>query len=258
MAMTVDVALVPAQARRWGPTVAIVIDELRASSTITTVLDLGSRTLMLTSGLAEARRLARAHGAVLAGERHGVLPRGFDVNNSPAELLRIPVRDRDVVLCTTNGTRILARLAGMPLVLVGCLLNAEACARVAVEAATALGVGVGIVCAGQQGRFAVDDGVAAGVLARRVLDELAARSVEAEITDATRGALRLGATDDLVRALRESASGRLLASLGADEDVELCARVDASATVPVLRPGVPLRVERLHAIPVRERALALA
>jgi len=109
--------------------VCVVIDELRASSTITTLLDLGCTDLSLTASLQEARRLGKAHGSLLAGERDGHIPRGFDTNNSPAELARTAVLGRSVVLCTTNGTVVISRLRRMTPLLVGCLLNARACAE---------------------------------------------------------------------------------------------------------------------------------
>ena len=134
----------------------------------------------------------------------------------------------------------------MPTVLVGCLLNARACAEAAVAAASALGVGIGVVCAGTLGRFALDDAVAAGVLVGRIIDALAARGSGWHLTDAAIAAVRLrSAFPDVEEALAESVAGKLVTRLGAGDDVPLCARIDVSGTVPVLRPGHPLKVERL-------------
>ena len=244
--MHVDVALVPAEVRHWPDTVCIVVDQLRASSTLTTLLDLGCPSVHVTRTLAEARRLGRATGALLAGERHGLVPRGFDANNSPVELSRLEVRDRPVVLCTSNGTRVLALVRHMPLTLVGCLLNAGACAQAAVDAAITRGIGVGIVCAGTVGRFALDDAVAAGEIVGRVIALSAERGVSCEVTDAAMAALRLrSAYTDLAVALEESTAGRLVHRIGASDDLAFCARVDASTTVPVLRGGSPMAIGRL-------------
>src|ERR1035437_8756695 len=108
--MNIDVAFVPAEARRWPSIVCVVIDELRASSTITTLLDLGCTDISLTASLREARRLGRADGSLLAGERDGRTPRGFDTNNSPDEPARTAVLGRRVGLCTKNGTVVISRL----------------------------------------------------------------------------------------------------------------------------------------------------
>ncbi len=248
--MDIDVALVPSQARTWTDRVCIVIDELRASSTITTLLDLGASEVLLTQSLPEARRLAAERGSLLAGERHGLTPRGFDYNNSPAELSGSDLHGRSVILSTSNGTAVLAALQAAPAVFVGCLLNARACAEAAVAAASSLGTGIGIVCAGTLGRFALDDATAAGMLVGRVMDALAARGNGWSLSDAAIAAVRLRAAfPEIEEALAQSVAGRLVTRLGAGEDVPFCARVDASATVPIVRPGQPLRVER---VPVRE------
>lgn len=243
----IDVALVPAQAGRWNDRVCIVIDELRASSTITTLLDLGCSALFVTRSLAEARALRREHGALLAGERGGVTPRGFDANNSPSELSRLPVSGRPAILCTSNGTRVLDLLRDAPATLVGCLLNAGSCAEAAVRLASEADLGIGIVCAGVLGQFALDDAVAAGVIVAAIADAVERRGGAAEMSDSSVAAVRLHAAyPDTLSALRESVSGRVVSEIGYGEDVTLCAQVDVTATVGILRPGQPLRVERLE------------
>ena len=244
--MEIDVALVPSEARSWRDTVCIVIDELRASSTITTLLDSGCSRLYLTSGLQTARRLGREHDGLLVGEREGIRPPGFDFNNSPAELSRGDVRGRVVVLSTSNGTKVLSQLTDTPATLIGCLLNARVSAEAAVSLAGQFGARVGVVCAGTLGRFALDDAVAAGVLVERITAALRSRGEEASLTEAAVAAVRLYRSyPDLVTPLRESVAGRLVTKLGAGDDVPFCARVDVSSSVPILRPGAPLIVERL-------------
>lgn len=245
--MHIDVALVPGQARAWHETVCVVIDELRASSTITTLLDLGSSEVLLTQDLQAARRLAKERCSLLAGERHGITPRGFDYNNSPAEISGGDFAGRSVVLSTSNGTAVLGQLQQMPVVLVGCLLNARACAEAAVAMASSLGIGVGIVCAGTLGRFALDDAVAAGLLVGRMIKTLATRGDCWDLTDAATAAFRLcSAFPRIEDALARSVAGRLVTRLGAGDDVPFCARIDITRTVPILRQGIPLRVECLH------------
>jgi 2-phosphosulfolactate phosphatase len=246
-ALDVDVALVPSLARGWAATVCLVIDQLRASTTIVTLLDLGCSELLLTAGLAEARRLRRERGSLLAGERRGLTPRGFQANNSPAELLGMEIRGRSVVLSSSNGTLVLSRLVGMPATLVACLANARASAEAAVDLARGLGVGVGVVCAGLLGRFTLDDAYAAGVVVERLVDAARVRGMEVRLRDGAWAAMRLrSAYPDAGAAFAESRTGQLVRGLGAEADLELCARVDVSDTVPVLRPGPPLQLERLE------------
>jgi 2-phosphosulfolactate phosphatase len=242
-AVAVDVALVPAQAHAWRNTVCVVIDELRASSTITTLLDLGCGEILVTSRLADARQLARTHPGLLVGERHGVRPLGFDLNNSPAELRRATVRGQSVVLCTTNGTRVLLSVRHQPAVLVGCLLNACASAQAAATLAGVLDLNVGIVCAGQDGQFALDDAVAAGAIATRLVQRLRTLGRPVRLSDAARAALRLRAGyRNPATALRQSSSGRLVLGLRSAADIEICSRVDSSTSVALLQPGSPMRL----------------
>ena len=248
-ALEIDVALVPDQARRWPPTVCIVVDQLRASSTLTTLLDLGCAELFLTRGLAEARRLRDGRDALLAGERRGLTPRGFDSNNSPTELAGHRVRGRPVILSTANGTAVLSRLVAMPAVLVGCARNASAVARAAVELAAAGGPRrIGVVCAGVLGRFALDDAVVAGLIVGRLTEALERRTVDGPVhlSDGAIAAVRIAATfPDVEAALRASETGRVVIGIGAEPDIPFCAAVDASHSVGILRPGSPSRIERL-------------
>ena len=244
--MEVDVALVPQVARTWSNTVCIVIDELRASSTITAILDRGCSRLYVTAGLDAARRLARVHDGLLAGERGGTAPRGFHFDNSPAALSRADLLDRVVILSTSNGTRVLGWIRGAPATLVGCLLNARACAEAAVGLAGSMGARIGIVCAGTMGAFALDDAVAAGVIVQDIVATIESRGGEYHLTEAAVAAVQLRSSyPDLVTPLQNSVAGRLLARLGTHDDVPFCARLDSSTTVPILRPGAQLMVERL-------------
>ncbi len=267
--MRIDVALVPAEARRWGHTVCIVLDELRASSTIVALLERGADTVIPAASLAEARRLARAIGptAVLAGEHNVVRAPGFDVGNSPAEVGRADLGGRIAVLSTRNGTGVLRALPADATVLVGCLLNAAAVARVALARARAEGAALGIVCAGRRGTFAIDDAIAAGAILERVLaaagvddrdlptadgrfDADARHADDGDalvLTDAARAALQLWrSTPDLEAAFRASWSGHLLASHDLLEDIPASLAVDASEIVPVVVAGPPRRIERLR------------
>ncbi len=242
--MEIDVALVPMVARAWKATVCIVIDELRASSTITTILDGGCSRLYVTAGLDAARRLARQHDGLLVGERGGSAPAGFDFDNSPAALSRADLKGRVVILSTSNGTRVLGWVRDAPATLVGCLLNARACAEAALELAGSLNARIGIVCAGTLGVFALDDGITAGVIVERLVETIASRGGVYELTEAAVAAVQLRASyGDLLTPLQSSVSGRLLARLGTHDDVPFCARPDVSTTVPILRPVSPLVVE---------------
>lgn len=243
----VDVALVPAEARRWRDRVCIVVDELRASSSIVTALESGCRNVIPVASLGEARRLAREHNCLLAGERNAIKPPGFHFNNSPAELAQADLAGKTLVLSTTNGTRVLLGLPHAPAVLVGCLLNATACCRKGLALAEKYGAGLGIVCAGHNGEFVLDDAVAVGFLVHRTIGLLDAYGGECVMNDAARTAHRLWRSyPDFDSAFRQSASGKRVIEIGAEEDLEFCARADTSLVVPRLVLSTPPQFERLE------------
>ena len=246
--MDIDVALVPQAARPDDPAAFIVIDEIRASTTITTLLDIGCSDIYIEGALAAARRLGRETGSILVGERHLRLPAGFDFNNSPTMLSRAGVQGRSVVLSTTNGTAILKMLRRSEHVLVGCLRNARACGEAAVRLAEARGVGICVVCAGRLRRFVLEDAVAAGVIVTRIVEAAGARGIDTNLTDAARVAVRLrDSYPDALTALLDSDGGRVLREIGQEEDTPFCAEVDVTDIVPILRDGSPMRIERLEA-----------
>jgi 2-phosphosulfolactate phosphatase len=243
----VDVVLVPdamaAASARTRARVVIVIDQIRASTTITTLLDLGCSRLLLEGSVAGARRLARDTGSLLVGERHARRPPGFDFDNSPSALSRADLRGRSVVLSTTNGTAVLRRFRRSPRVLVGCLRNARACAMTAIGLVGDDHDLIRIVCAGREGRFNMEDAIAAGVIAGHILDGARALGREPSVTDGAEAAVRLRASyPDLLAALELSDGGRVLHEIGQEEDIAFCAEEDASSTVPILRDGEPMEI----------------
>jgi 2-phosphosulfolactate phosphatase len=238
--MNLDVAFLPSLAVNRTNTVCIVVDVLRASSTVVTLFERGCRQVLLAMSVSEGRRLAREGGHLLAGERDGLPPAGFDLGNSPAELKEMNLAGRTVVLTTSNGTAAMQRVAGARAVLVGCFLNAGACCSAALELACAAGAELTVVCAGRQRRFALDDAACAGFLVD-TLTGLAGGSLG--FTDAARCALRLWRSyDDPMSAFRDSASGRRVAEIGYSEDLALCARMNVGEVVPRLAPGRPIRL----------------
>jgi len=244
--MQVDVALVPQIARPDEPAVFIVIDEIRASTTLTTLLDLDCSPVYVEGSLDVCRRLKRRLGATLVGERRVRLPAGFDYMNSPMQLVAGGLRGGCVAVSTSNGTAMLKMLRRSEHVLVGCLRNARACGEAAVALAQSSGAGIRIVCAGRLRRFVLEDALAAGVVVDRIVAAAGVRGIDVELTDAAAMALRLPRVyPDTLQALTEADGGRVLRAVGQGQDLPFCAEIDVTATVPVLRDGNPMRIERL-------------
>jgi 2-phosphosulfolactate phosphatase len=216
----VHVALTPDEAGRAST--GVVVDVIRATSTICQALASGYERVLCTAEVEEARALREALGhGVLGGERGNVPPPGFDLGNSPREYLE--GRDGPLILTTTNGTRAILSAAGRcERVLVASLLNLGA----VVGAAREGGRDVLVVCAGVQGELALDDAYVAG----RIVEALGA-----ERTDAAEAAARLAATwSGPEEALRASKSGHnLLENAPAlADDLAFCARESVLDVVP--------------------------
>jgi 2-phosphosulfolactate phosphatase len=210
-----DVAFTPAQAR--AAQVSVVIDVLRATSTIVQALAAGYRRVLCADGLDRARGLS-APGRVLAGERGCVRPAGFDLGNSPAAT--IPPRGAELVLATTNGAPAIVRAAQLsPRVLIASLLNLDA-----IVVALAGCEDVQLVCSGTDGQPALEDVYVAGRIAAR-LDR--PKSDAAVIAWAAAGAYPR-ARD----ALADSLDARVLRAHDLEGDIDWCARESVIGLVP--------------------------
>jgi 2-phosphosulfolactate phosphatase len=207
----VHVAFTPAE--ELNAPVAIVVDVLRATSTITQALAHGYRRVLCCSEIDEARELAATEGGLLAGERKTVRIDGFDFGNSPAELLGRPPAET-LVLTTTNGTRLLVSAAARcERVYVGSLLNLQAVADAARNGAGE----VGVLCAGVVGELALDDAYCAGRIAE---------ALGGERTDSAEAAIRLAATFATPEeGLGASKSAGNLRGSGLQDDIAFCAQV---------------------------------
>jgi 2-phosphosulfolactate phosphatase len=231
-----DVAFAPAQIRH-NEQIFAVVDTLRASSTVVTLLDRGVPEVIPAGSVDEARRLReRLRGHLLCGEAGGLPPPGFDYGNSPAEFATAALDGRPVILATSNGTRVLADLAAAPAVLVGALLNREAAAAALLALAVEHGRDVCVVCAAApSGALALEDALGAGAIAEAALRQ----DPGLQPTDAARFARDafLLSRADLAVALASGRHGAELIAAGFAADVEFCARLDVSSSVPRQRPA---------------------
>jgi len=208
--------------------VVVVIDVLRATSMIAALLKAGAKEIWPVKEVEEARSLAaELGGALLAGERGGVPPDGFDMGNSPREVDPERVQGMPVVLTTTNGTSAIERALRADALLTAALVNTGA----VVESLLASDVQrLLIVCAGTQGAFSLDDALCAG----GIVSGLCA-AVQSELSDSAMAARFLyeSQRDKLLGALRSCRHGKVLESLGMGGDIEWAAKVDSIDLVPV-------------------------
>jgi 2-phosphosulfolactate phosphatase len=217
--MLVHVAFTPDE--RTPAPVGIVVDVLRATSTITQALAAGYRRVLCCAEVEDARSLAGREGpAKLAGERRLEPIPGFDFGNSPREVAAEP-QVETLVLSTTNGTGLLVSAAArFERVYVGSLLNLDAVAA----AARQHGEDVAVLCAGVLGELALDDAYCAGRIAL---------ALGGDRTDSATAAIRLAQTyTDAREGLGASRSAWNLRRHGLEADIEWCARENAVEVVP--------------------------
>ena len=215
--MRVHVAFTPAEAERV-PT-AVVVDVLRATSTVAQALESGYRRVFCCAEIEEAREFRERLGdAILAGERRAEAIPGFDLGNSPREFLE--PRAETLVLSTTNGTRaIVAAARNADTVFVGSLLNLAAVAATAREG----GTDVEVVCAGVEARFTLDDAYCAGRIAELL---------RGERSDAAEAAVRLARSFASPEEGLQASGNPLHEKLG--DDIAWCARESVLTVVPRL------------------------
>jgi 2-phosphosulfolactate phosphatase len=207
----------------------VVIDVLRACSTIATALHHGARAVMPVLDMAQAGKIAaNLDPSVyrLGGERGGKKIDGYHLGNSPLEYTEGVVQGRDVILNTTNGTKALTRARSARHLVAACFLNAG---RV-VDFLRAKGLDVTIVCSGRQNRVSLEDTLCAGLL----LDRLWGGEGPSLVSDAAHAArtLYLHDRDDLAATLHRCNHGQYLVEQGFAEDVDYCVQVDALPVLP--------------------------
>ena len=212
--MNVAVAFTPSEAA--AAPVGIVVDVLRATSTIAQALASGWPRVLCAPGIDEARAVREQLGeGLLGGERMGVRIDGFDVGASPREFL--DGGDVPLIFTTTNGTRaVLTAASSCERVFLGSLLNLDAVATAARET----GQDVAIVCAGYSGGFALDDAYCAG----RFLQLL-----EGDRNDAAK------ASELIARSFTDPYEGltaRTYGPPGLDDDIRFCARENVLDVAP--------------------------
>ncbi|MBN1487802.1 MAG: 2-phosphosulfolactate phosphatase [Anaerolineae bacterium] len=242
--MIIDVAFIPRDAQRWQKPVCIVVDVLRATTTLVTLFEQGIKEVLVAGEVDTARELAQQYKYLLIGERNGLRVAGFDFGNSPTALLDAKIAGKGAVLTTSNGTVALRSLPHAPVVCAGCLRNATASCEKALDAAQQYNGTLCIVCAGRGGSFVMDDSVCAGYMVAASMKILEKQGLPIECTDAALAARRLYYSyPDIPAAFKDSDSGRRVIEIGQAADLEFCAQIDVSRQVPVLQPGEPLRVQ---------------
>ena len=207
----------------------LVIDVLRASTTIIAALTNGCRAIVPVLDAETARRAAYRSDVLRAGERRGEPIEGFEFGNSPMEFATTRVRGKTVVMTTSNGTRALVASRGAPAVGVAALVNASAAAAWA----AAHGRDVLLVCAGERGVVSLEDYVCAGLIADRLASLVPGATLSAAAEEAAAAGRRYAA--NVARLRHDSSWARHLIRTGRGADVDACLALDTATLVPIYR-----------------------
>lgn len=233
--MEINLSFNPAELRKtkqreWR---VVVIDVLRASSTIVYAFSQGCKVIYPVATIREAFRKAKKLDGrvVLGGERDGVRIKGFRLGNSPQEYSSQVVRNKAVVFTTTNCTRNLSALKGPKEAIICAFLNLPAVVGYLLRT----GGRILIALSGTDGAMSLEDAVCAGMLVDRLL-----KRQSISLTDSARCAhiLYKHYQKDPLQALLDSQHGKHLIELGMREDLNFCARVGLYRFIPRFSKGV--------------------
>ncbi len=234
--MQLSVSLIPAQAAVGADTdVAVVIDVLRATSVIAAALSAGAQRIVTCREVSEAKRFAESMSPrpLLCGERGCQKIDGFDLGNSPADFTAETVRDRTLVLTTTNGTGAIASAKNAGRVITASFLNFSSVAESLRHANR-----VHFVCAGTDGQVTAEDVLLAGALVAHCETEFSATPADdpsilaRQLWRSWFASGPLPGAGPLSRRLRETAGGRNLLRTGFPDDLDRCAAIDSAPVVP--------------------------
>jgi 2-phosphosulfolactate phosphatase len=209
----------------------IVIDVIRATTTLAVMFDQGATCVLAAQTLEQAKSAAqKVPGRLLCGERHTKIPPGFDYGNSPAYFARQDLTGRDLILTTSNGTRALFACPQQGNCLAGSFYNGKAVVTHALTLARERSANISIVCAAEYGYFALEDSACAGYL---VL-ELLRRHPDLEVFDNTHAAITLYENYPPMRLREYTRSARELIAGGQGQDLEFCLSKSVSKSVPIV------------------------
>jgi 2-phosphosulfolactate phosphatase len=212
----------------------VVLDVLRASSTITVALNNGAREIIPVASIESAVKISGSlFGEVTlrGGERNGKTIEGFNLGNSPLEYNESAVKGKSIIYCTTNGSVAMAKSRYARTLIVGSFLNLTTVVDfIREEKKDFL-----FICAGRLnsiGYFSLEDAVCAGMMIQKLMKD---ESLEITLSDSAKAALALYKSfgRSILKMLKISEHGKYLIEIGFADDLKICAAVDSIPVLPV-------------------------
>lgn len=216
-----------------GKTV-VMIDVLRASSTIVTALANSAKGVIPVADMGAGSKISQSmdtENILLCGEKDGEKIEGYDLGNSPLEYTQDVVQGKTIVLNTTNGTKALMRSSLAREILVGSFLNMKTIAGYLKEKEN-----IALVCAGWRGRLSLEDLLCAG----NIIYELTGGVLPETAFDGAKVAFGLYEKfgDDIEKTVQSSNHAHRLKDIVGTEDLSFCSRVNAMDVLPVMKEGI--------------------
>jgi 2-phosphosulfolactate phosphatase len=228
----------------------VVIDVLRATTTITVALANGAREIIPAESVTIAARISKGLGkSLLCGERNGTIVEGFNLGNSPLEYTGEAIKDKSLIFSTTNGTLSItkSRLAK------SCVLGSFVNITKIVEYIKSLDEDVIMVCSGKLNTFCIEDAVCTGLIINSLLDY---EKDKYELNDSAFACLKLGkllatklgkpSSEKILEMLCKSEHGKYLTSLGFAEDLKMCSLIDSYPYLAVYYNGMIKLPEKIE------------
>lgn len=219
----------------------VIIDILRASSTMITALANGADAIYPVYEMEQAQRLAATldrNSVVTCGERNGVTIQGFDIGNSPFSCTADVISGKRIIMTTTNGTHAIEKAKPAKKMYIAGFLNASAI----LNAVTQNELDLLIVCSGWKGRSSIEDTLFAGYLAHHLLGK---QRTSGSLHDTVKMALSLywRHKDSMEGAILKSDHARRLKGVVDVKEMKYCAKLDEFDVVPVFKEGM-IKLER--------------
>ncbi|SFD32222.1 2-phosphosulfolactate phosphatase [Chitinophaga sp. CF118] len=209
--------------------IVVIIDVLRATSTICTVLYNGATKVIPVSSVAECVNIGKQLGAITAGERDGRIAEGLLHGNSPFEYPREFIQDQTLVLTTTNGTKLLHMAKDAIQIVTGSFPNISAVCDYLVAQKQPVILG----CAAWKDRVNMEDTLFAGAVVSRIREHFSVNCDSAIMAESAYNA----AKGDLYGVMTQASHFKRLANYGLENDIRYCLTPDGANVLPIFNNG---------------------
>jgi len=210
----------------------VIIDVLRASTSMITALANGCRRIVPVSEIDQAKKLAQDLSpelVLLCGERNEMIISGFDLSNSPLEYTADKVKDRTIIFTSSNGSKLFDYVQSAHKTIVAGFVNVTAVAKFIVESE----LDVAILCAGKNGQFGLEDAVCGGMIVDRIVES---KKEPLALTDGAIAAQTIYQfyAQNIFEMLYQASHGKRLIEIGQEQDLVECSKIDSMETIPIL------------------------